>query len=152
MTVGIKIIAKNRKASHDYHILETYEAGMVLTGTEVKSLRLGKVNINDGWIDIQNGEALLHEAHISPYSHGNIFNHEEKRLRKLLLKASQLRQIEHTVNTKTLTIIPLKIYFKGQFIKLEIALAKGKKLFDKRNSEKKKDADREMARALNTRK
>jgi SsrA-binding protein len=152
MTVGIKIIAKNRKASHDYHILETFEAGMVLTGTEVKSLRLGKVNINDGWIDILNGEAMLHEAHISPYSHGNIFNHEEKRLRKLLLKASQLRHIEHTVNTKTLTIIPLKIYFKGQFIKLEIALAKGKKLFDKRDSEKKKDADREMARALNSRK
>lgn len=145
---AIKIITKNKKAFHDYHIMETYEAGIVLQGTEVKSLRQGKANLTDGWVDIQNGELIMNEVHISQYSHGNIYNHEEKKPRKLLMKRSQITQIDHAVATKNLTIVPIKLYFKGQYIKVEIGLAKGKKQFDKRDTEKKKDANREIARAL----
>ncbi len=145
---AIKIITKNKKAFHDFFITDTYEAGVVLTGTEVKSIRVGKVNLTDGWVDIKDGEAFLNNVHISHYSHGNIFNHEERQRRKLLLKKSQINHIDHALATKGQTLIPLKIYFKGQYIKVEIGMAKGKKQFDKRDTEKKKDADREISRAL----
>lgn len=146
--MGIKIISNNKKAFHEYEIVEKLEAGIELKGTEVKSLRNGKVNLSDGWVSIDKGEAILKQVHISHYSHGNIHNHLETRERKLLLHKKELIKLERSISTKGLTLVPLKIYLKKGWFKLEIGLGKGKKLHDKRQSQKKKDADRQIARAL----
>lgn len=146
--MGIKIIANNKKAFHEYEITEKLEAGVELQGTEVKSLRNGKVNLSDGWINIENEEAILKQVHISHYTHGNIFNHHETRERKLLLHKKEILKLERAIATKGLTLVPLKIYLKKGWVKLEIGLGKGKKLHDKRQSAKKKDADRQIARAM----
>jgi SsrA-binding protein len=146
--MGIKIIANNKKAFHEYEITEKLEAGVELQGTEVKSLRNGKVNLSDGWINIENEEAILKQVHISHYTHGNIFNHNETRERKLLLHKKEILKMERAIATKGLTLVPLKIYLKKGWVKIEIGLGKGKKLHDKRQSAKKKDADRQIARAM----
>jgi SsrA-binding protein len=147
-----KIISNNRKAFHEYKIGDTWEAGIVLTGTEVKSLRAGKCNLGDGWVDIDGrGEAWLRDAQITPYSHGTHANHLEKRSRKLLLHKAELLKIARQIEEKGLTIIPLKIYFKDSRVKVEIAVARGKQAHDKRESTKTREANRDMARALRTR-
>jgi len=146
--MGIKVLVTNRKAFHDYTISDKCEAGMVLQGTEVKSLRAAKANLGDGWVDIIDGEAYLCEVHIGHYTHGNRENHEEKRVRKLLLHRKELVRLEQKANEKGFAIIPLKIYFKGRFIKIELALAKGKKHYDKRESAKEKQANRDIHRAM----
>lgn len=147
--MGIKIIAKNRKAFHEYEITDRFEAGIELQGTEVKSMRQGKVNLGDGWIAIdQQGEAYLKQVHISHYSHGNIYNHDEGRPRKLLLKKQELKKLSELVERKGFALVPLKAYFKGQFIKIEVGVGKGKKAHDKRDTSKQKDAQREIERAL----
>ncbi|NRA43940.1 MAG: SsrA-binding protein SmpB [Oligoflexales bacterium] len=148
-SLGIKIIAKNRKAFHEYEITDRFEAGIALQGTEVKSMRQGKVNLGDGWISIDDqGEAYLKQVHISHYSHGNIYNHDEARPRKLLLKKQELKKLSEQVERKGFALVPLKAYFKGQFIKIEIGVGKGKKAHDKRDSSKEKDAQREIERAI----
>ncbi|MEZ4741692.1 MAG: SsrA-binding protein SmpB [Bdellovibrionota bacterium] len=146
--MGIKIIAKNRKAFHEYNIFDKFEAGLVLKGTEVKSIRAGKINLTDGWVDFRDDEAFLHNVHISPYTHGNIFNHEERRQRKLLLQKREIIKLLNSVQQKGYSIVPIKVYLKGQLVKVEIALAKGKKLHDKRAASKEKDANKEIARAM----
>ncbi len=143
---SIKIISQNKKAYHDYFILETYEAGVVLTGTEVKSIRAGRCNLKDSFIKVENNEAILKNMHISPYDHGNIFNHDPLQDRKLLLHKSEINKLIGSVTTDGLTIIPLKLYFKGSLVKLEIGIAKGKKLYDKRHDIAKKDQQREAAK------
>lgn len=145
---GIKIIASNKRAYHEYSITDTYEAGIALTGTEVKSLRAGKCNLSDGWIDIDEWIVTLKEVHISPYSHGNIMNHAEKRNRQLLLNKKEIAKISRAIGAEGMTCVPTKIYFLGQRVKVEIALAKGKKLHDKRATAKAKEADRAMERAF----
>jgi SsrA-binding protein len=150
--MGIKVISKNRKAFHEYEIGETYEAGIALVGTEVKSLRAGKVNLQDGWVEISSRkEAVLQDVVIGHYTHGNIFNHEEKRKRKLLLHKHELLKLSRSVAEKGYSLIPIKIYFKDSMVKVEIALGKGKKSHDKRESAKEKDAKHEMAKALKKR-
>lgn len=147
--MGIKIISKNRKAFHNYEIGDKLEAGIELQGTEVKALRATKVNLGDGWVDItNNGEAILKEVHIGHYEFGNRMNHEETRPRRLLLNKREIIKLSRAVHEKGFSIVPTKIYFKGRYIKVEIGLGRGKKNFDKRESAKKKDAGREMARAL----
>lgn len=149
--MGIKVVANNRRAFHDFSIGDTWEAGLVLSGTEVKSLRMGKANLSDGWVDIENGEAFMLEVHISPYTHGNRENHAEKRTRKLLLQKKEIVKIESEKNEKGYTIIPLKIYFKDRRAKVEIGLAKAKKQYDKREDQKRKDSHREIDRAMRRR-
>lgn len=152
MTEKIKIISENRKARHDYSIIETYEAGIALTGTEVKSLRAGKANLKDSYAQItKTGEIFLYNLHISPYDHGNIYNHEPMRSRRLLLHRSEINKLLGKVKEKGLALVPLKLYFKHGLVKVEIALAAGKKLYDKRQDLAKKDAKREMERALKER-
>ncbi len=146
--MSIKVIASNRKARHDYSITDTWEAGLSLKGTEVKSLRQGKANLSDGWVDIEQGEAFLKEVHISPYSHGNRENHAEKRVRKLLLHKKEIIKMERSVYEKGYALVPLKFYFKNGKIKVEIGLGKGKKHYDKRETKKKQDANRDIQRAL----
>lgn len=138
-----KVVASNREAYHNYHILETYECGIALTGTEVKSIREGRCNLKDSYGLIRNGEAWLLNAHISPYSHGNRENHEPTRTRKLLLHQAEIHRLAGKAQEKGLTIVPTKMYFKNGRIKVEIAVAKGKKLYDKRETERKREADRE---------
>lgn len=140
----IKIITDNRKARHDYHILETFEAGMALQGTEVKSLRAGKANLNDAYARVENGELFLYNMHISPYEQGNRFNHDPKRTRKLLMHKYEISKLFGSVREKGLTLVPLKVYFSRGRAKVEIALAQGKKLYDKREAQAEKDARREM--------
>lgn len=143
--MGVKIICKNQRAGYDYFLEEKYECGIVLQGTEVKSLRLGKGIINEAYVVIDSaGEAWLQNATIPHYDFGNINNHPETRKRKLLLKRDQIHQIEKKMATKGYTIIPLALYFKDSLVKCEIALAKGKKLFDKRDTTAKKDAERKL--------
>ncbi len=144
----MKIICQNRKAYHDYHIEETIEAGLLLLGTEVKSLREGRANLKDSYVIIKGGEAFLLNCHISPYSHGNIMNHDPLRTRKLLLHKEQINSLAGKVNMKGYTLIPLKLYFKNSFAKLEIGLAKGKRLFEKRESIKEREARREIEKAV----
>lgn len=144
-------IAKNRQGRHDYHILETWEAGIVLTGTEVKALREGKANISDAYGIVRNGEIFLINLHISPYERGGYTNHEPTRTRKLLLHRKEIRRLIGSVEREGLTLVPLELYFKKGVAKVALALGKGKKLHDKRETEKQRDADREMARALRTR-
>lgn len=148
----IKIIAENRKARHDYTILETFEAGLALTGTEVKSLRAGKANLKDSYAQVTKGEeVLVYQLHISPYEHGNIYNHDPLRNRRLLLHKGEIRRLLGKVKEKGYALVPLKLYFKGGLVKLELALAVGKKLYDKRQDLAKRDAQREMERALRSR-
>lgn len=144
----IKIVAQNKKARFNYEILETYEAGIELKGTEVKSIRMSKVNISDGYVSIDNSEAYLKQVHISPYEQGNIFNADPLRVRKLLLHKSEINKLIGETTLKGYTIIPLKVYLKRGKVKVEIGLARGKKLYDKRESLAKKDADRRMQREL----
>lgn len=146
---GIKVVVNNRKARHGYFIEETYEAGLALTGTEVKSLRLGRANLQDSFARVENGEVFLYNMHISPYEQGNRFNHDPKRVRKLLMHKSEIRRLIGKTQEKGLTLIPLKVYFNPRGLaKLELALARGKKLYDKRQSMAERDAKREMAKAL----
>jgi SsrA-binding protein len=147
----MKIVAQNRKAFHDYSIEETVEAGIVLTGTEVKSLREGKANLKDSYVLIKEGEVLLLNCHISPYTHGNIMNHDPVRTRKLLLHKKEIARIQAKALQKGYSLIPLKIYFKESRAKVEIGLARGKKMYEKRDSIKKREADREIERAMKTR-
>ncbi|WP_096202493.1 SsrA-binding protein SmpB [Bacillus sp. FJAT-45350] len=143
-----KVVAQNKKARHDYFIEETYEAGIVLTGTEIKSVRGGRANIKDAFARIQNGEAFLINAHISQYEQGNRYNHDPDRTRKLLLHKKQISQLIGQTREKGYSLIPLKIYIKNGFAKVLIGLAKGKKNYDKRETLKKKDAKREVERAF----
>ena len=146
--MGIKIIATNKKAYHEYYIEETYEAGMVLTGTEVKSLRLGNVNIKESFCRIMKGELFINNMNISPYEQGNRDNHDPTRIRKLLLHKYEIDKLTRKVEEKGLSLVPTKIYFKNGYVKLEVGVGRGKKLHDKRESLKKKQADREMAKIL----
>ncbi|HOJ92241.1 MAG TPA: SsrA-binding protein SmpB [Dictyoglomaceae bacterium] len=142
-----KIVAVNRKAKHDFFILETFEAGIVLTGTEVKSLRLGRVSLQDSYADVKNGEVWLYNLHISPYEHGNIYNHDPKRPRKLLLNEDEIAYLIGKVREKGLTLIPISIYFNERgWAKVELALAKGKKMYDKRRDLAEKAERRELER------
>ena len=146
--MGEKIITKNRKARHDYEILETMEAGLSLTGTEVKSLRDGKVNLKDSYAQIKEGELWLVAVHISPYDFGNINNHDPERERKLLMHAKEIQRLIGKVQLQGLTLIPLKLYFKRGRVKVELALARGKHNYDRRHDLAKRDAEREMKRAI----
>ena len=144
-------IAKNRRARHDYSILDTYEAGLVLTGSEVKSLRDGKANLSDAYGIVRNGEIFLLNLHISPYERASYNNHEPTRTRKLLLHKREIRRLIGAVERQGLTLVPLELYFKRGVAKVAMALGKGKKLHDKRDAEKQRDADREIARVVRTR-
>jgi len=144
-------IAKNRQGRHDYQIIESWEAGIVLTGTEVKALREGKANISDAYGIVRNGEIFLLNLHISPYERGGYTNHEPTRTRKLLLHRKEIRRLIGSVERDGLTLVPLELYFKKGVAKVALALGKGKKLHDKRETERQRDADREMARAMRTR-
>jgi len=146
-----KLICNNKKAYHDYFIEEKYEAGMVLTGTEVKSLRAGKANLNDSFAMIRNGEAFLHNLHISPYDFGNRENHDPDRMRKLLLHHREIDKLFGKVREQGYSFIPLRLYFRNGYVKCELGLAKGKKLYDKREDMKKKDMKRDVAQALKER-
>jgi len=146
-----KVIATNREAYHNYFILETYEAGIQLTGTEVKSARAGKVTLKDGYVRVADGEAWLLNVHISPYTHGNRQNHEPDRDRRLLLHKKEIERLFSKIREKGLTLVPTRFYFKGNLIKCEIGLARGKKLYDKRESEARRDQDREARAALKDR-
>jgi len=145
-TDKIKIIATNRKANFEYEILSRYEAGMVITGTEVKSLREGKVNMQEAYGRIINNEAWIVNSHINEYKFGNINNHEPLRTRKLLLNKKEIRKIKQELQEKGLTLVPLKMYFKGSLVKMEIGIARGKKLYDKRESIKKRETERKLSR------
>lgn len=143
-----KLIAKNPVAYHNYSINDTLEAGIVLTGTEIKSIRSGKVNLKDTYVNIKNGEVFVYGMHISPYEHGNIFNKDPLRTRKLLLNKREINKLFGYISQKGLSLIPTKLYFKGNFVKLEIGIGKGKKLYDKREDMAKKDAERKIQRTL----
>ncbi|HEV8658528.1 MAG TPA: SsrA-binding protein SmpB [Thermoanaerobaculia bacterium] len=143
-----KLIASNKKAFHDYHVLDKLEAGLELTGTEVKSLREGLANLKDSYVTFKNGEAFLFGAHISPYTHGNRENHDPERTRKLLLHRREIDKLHVQVAEKGLTVVPLRLYFKGNRVKAEIGVVRGKKLYDKRETEKRREAEREAAAAL----
>ena len=146
-----KLIANNKKAYHDYFILETYEAGIALHGTELKSLRMGKCSIKEAFIRIDGGEMFIYGMHISPYEKGNIFNKDPLRVRKLLLHKSEILKIFGKMKEKGNTVIPLKVYFKGSLVKVELGLAKGKKIYDKREDIAKKDQKREAEREFKVR-
>lgn len=148
---GIKLVANNKKAYHDYFILETFETGIALKGTEVKSIRQGKCSIKEAFVRIINGEVHILGMHITPYDHGNIFNVDPVRDRKLLLHKKEIMRLVGKVQEKGLTIVPLKVYFKGSLVKVEIGLARGKKLYDKRNDIAKKDQRREAEREFKIR-
>ncbi|HSA63185.1 MAG TPA: SsrA-binding protein SmpB [Nitrospira sp.] len=150
---GEKPVATNRKAFHDYFIEERYEAGIMLQGTEVKSLREGRVNLQDSYASVRGSEVFLHQCHISPYSHGNIMNHDPTRVRKLLLHKTEIHKLLGKTQQKGLTLIPLRIYFsKRGYAKVELGLAKGKKLYDRRETIKSREAGREVQRAIKERK
>lgn len=146
-----RVVAQNKKAWHDYFVEEAYEAGIELCGTEVKSIRMGRVNLKDAWCDISNGELLVRGMHISPYEHGNIFNKDPIRERKLLMHKREIMKLLGLTKQEGLTLIPLKVYFKGSMVKVELGLCKGKKLYDKRADMAKRDASREMDRAVKER-
>ena len=145
---GTHLIAQNRRARYDYEILDTYEAGLALLGTEVKSLRLGKANLSDGYARIDNGEAFLHSVRIEPYGSGNRLNHDPERSRKMLLKRAEIDRIIGRTEEKGLTLIPLRLYFKGGLAKVEIGIVRGKRQYDRRREIAKRDADRAIDRAL----
>jgi SsrA-binding protein len=143
-----KIVATNRKAYHDYFVEETFEAGIALVGTEVKSLRTGKANLKDSFARVVNSEVLLYNMHISPYDFGNIHNHDPVRIRKLLLHKSEIKRLTGKIKEKGFTLVPLKIYFKGQVAKVELGLARGKHLYDKRQVIAEKTAKREIEKVF----
>lgn len=147
----VKLIANNKKAYHDYFILDTYEAGIALHGTEVKSLRMGKCSIKESFIRIENGEVFIYGMHISPYEKGNIFNKDPLRVKKLLLHKAEINKLLGKTQEKGMSIVPLKVYLKGSLVKVEIGLAKGKKLYDKRQDITKKDQKREAEREFKVR-
>jgi len=142
-----KVIATNKKAFHDYHITEKYQAGIVLTGTEIKSIRSGKVNLKDSFAKIEGREIWLYKTHIGKYEMGNIYNHEPERKRKLLLKKEEITKLENKIKGTGQTLVPLKLYLSKGWAKVEIGIAKGKRLYDKREDMAKKSAKREMERA-----
>lgn len=148
---GEKLIANNKKAFHDYFIEETFEAGLVLHGTEVKSLRQGHCSIKEAFIGVKDGEVFIHHMHINPYEKGNIFNKDPLRTRKLLLHKQEINKLAGKAKEQGYTIVPLKVYFSGSHVKIEIALARGKKLYDKRESIAKKDQQREAQREFKIR-
>lgn len=145
---GTKLITKNRQAYHEYFVLETFEAGISLFGTEIKSIRNGGVNLKDAWVNIENGEIFVKQMHISPYEYGNIFNRDSKRDRKLLMHKREIMRLFGEVKQQGLTLIPLSLYFKGSKVKVELGLCRGKQLHDKRVVAAKKDAARAIDRAL----
>lgn len=149
--MGEKLICNNKKAYHDYFIEEKFEAGMVLQGTEVKSLRQGKANLNDSFAMVRNGEAFLHNLHISPYDFGNRANHDPDRMRKLLLHKNEITKLFGRIREQGYSLVPLRLYFKNGMVKVEMGLAKGKKLHDKREDMKEKDMRRDVAQALKER-
>lgn len=148
---GTKLIANNKKAYHDYFILDTYEVGIALHGTEVKSLRMGQCSIKEAFIRIENGEMFIYGMHISPYEKGNIFNKDPLRTRKLLLHKNEILKMLGKMKEKGIAVIPLKVYLKGSLVKVEIGLARGKKLYDKRDDIAKKDQKREAQREFKIR-
>ena len=150
-TDGIKLIANNKKARHDYFVEDSFEAGIVLHGTEVKSLRQGHCSIKESFVDIDNGEVFIHQMHISPYEKGNIFNKDPLRPRKLLLHKKEIDKIFGKMKEKGNTVVPLQVYFNGSLVKVEVGLAKGKKLYDKRDDIAKKDQKREAQREFKIR-
>ena len=152
MTTQTQHITDNRKARHDYHILDTFEAGIALTGTEIKSIRRGHVQLRGSYARITNSEVWLYDAHIAPYEEsGTLFNHEPTRPRKLLLHRREIRRLRQGLETKGLTLVPLRVYIRGRYAKVELALAQGKKLFDKRQSIAERDARRQIDRAIKDR-
>ena len=146
--MNTKLIAKNPTARHNYEIIDTIETGIVLSGTEIKSIRLGKINLKDSYAQIINGECYVYGMHISPYEHGNIFNKDPLRKRKLLLHKKEIFKLIGQVNQKGYSLVPLSIYFKGSLVKLELAIAKGKKLYDRREDLKRKDANKQILQNL----
>ena len=146
-----QIVTTNRAARHEYFVLETFEAGIELYGTEIKSIRNGSVNLKESWADIQNGEVFVYGMHISPYEMGNIFNRDPFRVRKLLLHRKEINKIMGKIKQDGLTLIPLSLYFKKQYVKVELGLCKGKKLYDKREAMAKRDAKRDIDRAMKER-
>lgn len=150
-TKGTKTIAENRKARHEYFVLESYEAGIELVGTEVKSIRQGSVNLKDSWCSIDNGEFFIRGLHISPYEKGNIFNKDPLRVRKLLMHKKEINKLFGTIKQEGLTLIPLSLYFKDSRVKVQVGLCKGKKLYDKRETAAKRDAMREIDRSVKSR-
>lgn len=148
---GTKIIADNRQARHDYFVLEALEAGIELVGTEVKSIRCGGVNLKDSWSEIADGEIYVNGMHISPYEKGNIFNKDPRRVRRLLLHKSEIRRLYDKVRQEGLTLIPMKLYYKGSRVKMEVGLCKGKKLYDKRDDMAKRQSQRDIERAIKER-
>ena len=148
---GIKIAAQNRKAYHDYFVEDKYEAGIELCGTEVKSIRAGSMNLKDSYCTVKDGELFVHSMHISPYEHGNIFNRDPIRPRRLLMHRREIRKLYGTVKQDGLALIPLSVYFKHSRVKVEVGLCRGKKLYDKRESAARRDASREMDRVIKSR-
>ena len=148
---GKKVIAVNRKARHDYFVEDTYEAGIALYGTEVKSVRLGQVNLKDSWCRVKNGELYAVGVHISPYEKGNIFNRDPMRDKKLLMHKKEILKLTQYVTRDSFTLVPLSLYFSGSNVKMEVGLCKGKKLWDKRESDAKADAGREIERFTKSR-
>ena len=148
MAESVKLIANNKKAYHEYFVLETYEAGIELFGTEVKSIRLGQCSIKESWIGIEKGEVYINAMHVNPYEKGNIFNKDPLRVKKLLMHKTEIRKMQAKLQEKGLTLIPLKVYFKGSLVKVEVGLCKGKKLYDKREALAKKDVKRDLEREV----
>lgn len=146
-----KTIAENRQARHEYFVLEALEAGIELIGTEVKSIRCGGVNLKDSWCEIKDGEIYVNGMHISPYEKGNIFNRDPRRVRRLLIHKSEIRRLFDKVRQEGLTLVPLKLYFKGSRVKMELGLCKGKKLYDKRDDMAKRQSQRDIERAMKDR-
>ncbi len=147
-TKGTKLITENRKARHEYFVLEDFEAGIELTGTEVKSIRQGNVNLKDSWCSIENGEIFIKQMHISPYEKGNIFNRDPLRVRRLLMHKREIMRLYGKQKQDGLTLVPLSMYFKDSRVKIQLGLCKGKKLYDKRDDAAKRDAKRTIDRAL----
>ncbi len=143
-----KIIATNPIARHNYTIEDTYEAGIVLTGTEIKSIKNGKVNLKDSYANIKNGEVFIYGMHVSPYEFGNIYNKDPLRTRKLLLNRREINKLTGLIKQKGLTLVPISLYFSGHFVKVELGVGKGKKLYDKRQDIAKRDAERRMQKAM----
>jgi len=146
--MNIKVVATNRKAKHEYFLLESFEAGLALQGSEIKSIRAGRVSLAQAYVAVKNGEAWLLNAHIAPYDEASRFNHDPLRPRKLLLRRTEIRKLEQEIKLKGVTIVPLRIYLKGGLAKVEISVAKGKKLHDKRAAIAKRDSEREIQRQL----
>lgn len=148
MAENYKLIANNKKAYHEYFVLEQYECGLALAGTEVKSVRMGQCSIKEAWAQIKDGEVFINQMHINPYEKGNIFNKDPLRVRKLLLHKTEIRKLNQKLKEKGLTLVPLKVYIKGNLVKLELGLCKGKKLYDKREALAQKENKREIERKL----